>query len=126
MIARGDLGVEVPMEQVPMIQKRTIEMCQREGKPVIVATQMMESMVDNIAPTRAEVTDVANAVFDGADAVMLSGETSVGKHPIEVIKAMRAIVTEIEKESSIFFTHPGTRRNPSGASGHGCDLLQCL
>ena len=105
MIARGDLGVEVPMEQVPMIQKRTIELCQREGKPVIVATQMMESMVDNIAPTRAEVTDVANAVFDGADAVMLSGETSVGKHPIEVIKAMRAIITEIEKEPRIYYTH---------------------
>jgi pyruvate kinase len=130
MIARGDLGVEVPMEQVPMIQKRTIEMCQREGKPVIVATQMMESMVDNIAPTRAEVTDVANAVFDGADAVMLSGETSVGKHPIEVIKAMRAIVTEIEKESRIFFTHREPeeirpeRQVTDAICYNACDLAQ--
>ena len=130
MIARGDLGVEVPMEQVPMIQKRTIELCQREGKPVIVATQMMESMVDNIAPTRAEVTDVANAVFDGADAVMLSGETSVGKHPIEVIKAMRAIVTEIEKEPRIYYTHREPdqllpeRRITDAICYNACDLAQ--
>ena len=130
MSARGDLGVEVPMQQVPMIQKRIIEQCQSCGKPVIVATQMMESMVENIAPTRAEVTDVANAVLDGADAVMLSGETSVGAHPMEVIKAMRDIVTEIEKEPRIYHRsacvdseHP-ERFVTDAICGNACDLAE--
>ena len=130
MIARGDLGVEVPMQQVPMIQKRIIEQCQSCGKPVIVATQMMESMIDNIAPTRAEVTDVANAVLDGADAVMLSGETSVGAHPVEVIKAMRDIVMEIEKEPRIYqrsacvdSEHP-ERFVTDAICGNACDLAE--
>jgi len=97
MIARGDLGVEIPMQDVPLIQKKIIRMCMEMGKPTIVATQMMESMIDSPSPTRAEVNDVANAVLDNADAVMLSGETSVGKYPIEVIQAMVKIIESVEK-----------------------------
>ncbi len=105
MVARGDLGIEMPIEQLPIIQKEIIKKCLQWARPVIVATQMMDSMINNPSPTRAEVTDVANAVLDGTDAVMLSGETSVGKHPVKVVEAM----TRIIKEAEAVFSFEGRR-----------------
>lgn len=98
MVARGDLGVEMPLEQVPIVQKRAIKLAKRNAKPVIVATQMLDSMIENSRPTRAEASDVANAVIDGTDAVMLSGETSVGKHAVQTVRTMAKIVEAAEKD----------------------------
>lgn len=96
MVARGDLGVELPVEKVPMAQREIIRKCIHRGKPVVVATQMMESMIDRIKPNRSEITDVANAVLEGADAVMLSAETATGQHPALVVETMRKIILEVE------------------------------
>lgn len=101
MVARGDLGVEVPMQGVPLIQKMIVSKCHEMARPVVVATQMMESMIENHSPTRAEVNDVANSVLDGADAVMLSGETSVGKNPIGVVQAMSKIIAHVEESGQV-------------------------
>ncbi|MCS6928904.1 MAG: pyruvate kinase [Saprospiraceae bacterium] len=97
MIARGDLAIEMPMERLPMLQKEIIQLCMQFSRPVVVATQMMDSMIKNPSPTRAEITDVANAVLDGADAVMLSGETAIGAHPLLVVRAMTRIIEEAER-----------------------------
>ena len=110
MVARGDLGVEVPAEEVPIFQKELVQYAKLARIPVIVATQMMESMIDGLTPTRAEVNDVANSVMDGADAVMLSGETSVGKYPVEVIQTMRRIVVSVENSPLIQVPHKAPKK----------------
>ena len=97
MVARGDLGIEIPYEELPIAQRRIVKACLKEGKPVIVATHMLESMIDNPMPTRAEITDVANAVFEQADAIMLSGETTVGKYPVKCVEVFNRIAERIEK-----------------------------
>ncbi|MEU2781367.1 pyruvate kinase [Streptomyces sp. NPDC007110] len=117
MVARGDLGVEMPLEQVPIVQKRAIKLARRNAKPVIVATQMLDSMIDHSRPTRAEASDVANAVIDGTDAVMLSGETSVGKHPLETVRTMARIVEAAEEDLLAQGLPPLTERDKPRTQG---------
>ncbi|WP_225096597.1 pyruvate kinase [Streptomyces sp. CoH27] len=117
MVARGDLGVEMPLERVPIVQKRAVKLARRNAKPVIVATQMLDSMIDNSRPTRAEASDVANAVLDGTDAVMLSGETSVGKYPIETVRTMAKIVEAAEHDMLAAGLPPLTESNKPRTQG---------
>ncbi|MFE0048047.1 pyruvate kinase [Streptomyces albireticuli] len=117
MVARGDLGVEMPLETVPIVQKRAIKLAKRNAKPVIVATQMLDSMIDASRPTRAEASDVANAVIDGTDAVMLSGETSVGKYPVETVKTMGRIVAAAEEDVLAKGLPPLTERSKPRTQG---------
>ncbi|MFN8310305.1 MAG: pyruvate kinase [Chitinophagales bacterium] len=122
MIARGDLAVEVPQEKMPLIQKDIIKRCIRKAKPVVVATQMMDSMIENSNPTRAEITDVANALIDGTDAVMLSGETSTGKYPVRVIQIMERILDNVESADDIVYNKAlvPDRNSPSFLSDAIC------
>lgn len=122
MVARGDLGVELPAERVPVIQKRILRSCRRLGKPVIVATQMLESMVESPVPTRAEASDVATAIYDGADAVMLSAESASGKHPVEAVDMMNRIIEQVEADPQYRQMIDASH----GAASAGCDVAEAV
>jgi len=127
MVARGDLGVEMPAEQVPAIQKRIVRVCREMGKPVVVATQMLESMIESPVPTRAEASDVATAIYDGADAVMLSAESASGKYPIEAVSMMNRIIAQVETDplyrQVINASHPPERR--ADVADAVCSAVRC-
>jgi len=112
MVARGDLGIELPYEELPIIQRKIVKICQRVGRPVIVATHMLESMIENPLPTRAEITDVANAVFEQADAIMLSGETTVGKYPVKCVEVFDTIARRIERSGGANFQQRADLTSP--------------
>jgi len=116
MVARGDLGVECPIQTVPVLQKRIVAACRKHARPVIVATQMLESMINNPNPTRAEVSDVATAVYDGADTVMLSAETAAGKYPVEAVSMMHKIISQVESDPLFYDLLQNSRRHPCNAS----------
>src|ERR1700736_5768340 len=124
MVARGDLGVELPAERVPALQKRIVRSCRRQGKPVIVATQMLESMVESPVPTRAEASDVATAIYDGADAVMLSAESASGKYPVEAVSMMNRIIQQVEADplyrQLIDASHQNTPPGPVAVAAAAC------
>lgn len=130
MVARGDLGVEIPLQNVPMVQKKLVKKCLQHARPVIIATQMMEGMLNNPRPTRAEVNDVANSVMDGADALMLSGETSVGRFPVETVETMQKIISQVERYEGIYHkqTRPEMKNNPRFISDSiiysGCNVAR--
>jgi len=131
MVARGDLGVEVPPHKVPVYQKMIVQKCITQGRPVVIATQMLESMTENPTATRAEVNDVANSVIDGADAVMLSGETSVGKHPLKVVDTMRKIIRDVEGSEHNISNNRGKnivindeRLLTNAICSHACDIAE--
>ncbi|PLV58964.1 pyruvate kinase [Thermotoga sp. KOL6] len=120
MVARGDLGVEIPIEEVPIVQKEIIRLSKYHSKPVIVATQILESMIEHPYPTRAEVTDIANAIFDGTDALLLTAETAVGKHPLEAIKVLAKVAEEAEKKTEFFRTIDYNPDDISEAISYAC------